>query len=323
MHTSRVHDRGRLARQPPSLLEHEADRRTEHRDDIPTGSGRRHPGAVRACGGNGMATQAGQPARDVAPRHTYSQRAVSGVNGRDERDLGFEDEGQGTWPEPPGQPASQRRQCPQPGLHLPKVRRDQRHSNATRPTLQPTQLIHRSLLSRVNREPVQGVCGIRHDPTVGQHLNRGTEYRAGRIVADEHPAGHRRFPALPGHRWRRRYIIWIRLPACASGTSRHGFETSPPEADGAPAGATAASTGRSARGQDQTPIPRAQAQETASCDASLEPALRARARVTAHFRPPIHPAWRRCSSVAYCRHAPASRLALAVRGLSTTPQHGK
>ena len=36
---------------------------------------------------------------------------------------------------------------------------------------------------------------------------------------------------------------------------------------------------------------------------------RARSRITAHFWSPIHPAWRRCSSVAYCRYARSSRLA--------------
>ena len=36
----------------------------------------------------------------------------------------------------------------------------------------------------------------------------------------------------------------------------------------------------------------------------------------------MHPVWRRRSSVEYFRDAPFSRLALAERGMSTTPQHG-
>ena len=34
--------------------------------------------------------------------------------------------------------------------------------------------------------------------------------------------------------------------------------------------------------------------------------LRARARITSQFRPPMHPVWRRCSSVEYCPYAPSS-----------------
>ncbi len=37
--------------------------------------------------------------------------------------------------------------------------------------------------------------------------------------------------------------------------------------------------------------------------------LRARSRITSHFWAPIHPVWRRYSSVEYCRYAPSSRLA--------------
>ena len=37
--------------------------------------------------------------------------------------------------------------------------------------------------------------------------------------------------------------------------------------------------------------------------------LRARARITSPFRPPMYPVWRRCSSVEYCLYAPSSRLA--------------
>ena len=50
--------------------------------------------------------------------------------------------------------------------------------------------------------------------------------------------------------------------------------------------------------------------------------LRARARITTHFRPPIHPAWRHCSSVEHRLYAPFSRLAMAERGMSTTPEKG-
>ena len=37
--------------------------------------------------------------------------------------------------------------------------------------------------------------------------------------------------------------------------------------------------------------------------------LRARSKITSHSWPPIHPVWRRYSSVEYCRYAPSSRLA--------------
>ena len=43
--------------------------------------------------------------------------------------------------------------------------------------------------------------------------------------------------------------------------------------------------------------------------------LRVWSRMTSHFKPPIHPVCRRFSSVEYCRYAPSSRLAGAVRGV--------
>jgi len=43
--------------------------------------------------------------------------------------------------------------------------------------------------------------------------------------------------------------------------------------------------------------------------------LRVWSRITSHFKPPIHPVCRRFSSVEYCRYAPSSRLAGAVRGV--------
>ena len=46
-----------------------------------------------------------------------------------------------------------------------------------------------------------------------------------------------------------------------------------------------------------------------SCRLIDVPGLRARARITSHFGPPMHPVWRRCSSVEYCPYAPSSRLA--------------
>ena len=73
-----VHDCGCVARQPSRLFYHERDRFTERVDHVLPGGGRRHPGPVGARRGNGVPTQPGQPARDVAARHTHSKGAVGG-----------------------------------------------------------------------------------------------------------------------------------------------------------------------------------------------------------------------------------------------------
>jgi len=135
-----------------------------------------------------MATQVGKPTRERALRHTYSQRAVAGVHAWGERRLRFKNEGEWTWPETSGQSASERRQSPQAGLHLPKVDRDQRHSGRARPSLHPTQPSYSDILSRVDRKPIKSIGGIGHDSPAAQYLDGRTECRAGRVVADKLPS---------------------------------------------------------------------------------------------------------------------------------------
>ena len=54
--------------------------------------------------------------------------------------------------------------------------------------------------------------------------------------------------------------------------------------------------------------------------------LRARERIPTHFRPPIHPARVGAgpclAGVEYHLYAPSSRLAMAERGMNTTPEKG-